>query len=102
MQGDSEPATCQLRVVLVGISPLVWRRLLVPGRTSLADLHDILQIAFGWTDDYLHRFLIHGRSFGLSREGGILFRDDPHRVRLADFAFRPGEKFFYEYNFFSN
>jgi hypothetical protein len=102
MLEHSEPAVYQLRVVLLGISPLIWRRLLVPGRTSLADLHDILQIAFGWTDDSLHQFLIHGRKFGLSREGGLSFRDNPHDVRLADFAFRPGENFLYEYDFLSN
>ncbi len=33
----------QLRVVLAGISPIVWRRLLVPAETSVADLHAIMQ-----------------------------------------------------------
>ena len=37
----------QLRVVLAGISPMVWRRLLVPAETSVAGLHAILQAAFG-------------------------------------------------------
>ena len=38
----------QLRAVLRSISPLIWRRLLVRGDTSVARLHQILQIAFGW------------------------------------------------------
>lgn len=33
----------QLRVVLAGISPMVWRRLLVPAETSVVGLHEILQ-----------------------------------------------------------
>jgi hypothetical protein len=33
----------QLRVVLAGISPLIWRRLLVADTTPLADLHAVLQ-----------------------------------------------------------
>jgi Plasmid pRiA4b ORF-3-like protein len=37
----------RLRVVLNGVSPLVWRRLLVSSETNLADLHEILQLAFG-------------------------------------------------------
>src|SRR5260370_6080866 len=48
----SEPTLCsiyRLRVVLNGVSPLVWRRLLVSSETNLADLHEILQLAFGWS-----------------------------------------------------
>jgi Plasmid pRiA4b ORF-3-like protein len=36
----------RLRVVLNGVSPLVWRRLLVSSKTNLADLHEILQLPF--------------------------------------------------------
>jgi Plasmid pRiA4b ORF-3-like protein len=34
----------RLRVVLNGVSPLVWRRFLVSSKTQLADLHQILQL----------------------------------------------------------
>jgi hypothetical protein len=50
----------QLRVVLAEISPLIWRRLQVTGSTTLAGLHQVLQTAFGWDDDYLHAFTVHG------------------------------------------
>jgi hypothetical protein len=53
-----EPTIYQLKVVLLGISPIIWRRLLVRGDSNIADLHDILQISFGWSDDHLHRFLL--------------------------------------------
>ena len=43
------------------ISPMIWRRILVHGGSSIAQLHDIIQIAFGWSDSHLHRFRIHGR-----------------------------------------
>jgi len=55
----SEPTLCsiyRLRVVLNGVSPLVWRRLLVSSETNLADLHEILQLAFGWSGFYLYEF----------------------------------------------
>ena len=51
-------AIYRLRVVPCGVSPLGWRRLLVASNTSLAELHAILQRAFAWSDDRLHRFLI--------------------------------------------
>ncbi|MGB0092862.1 MAG: hypothetical protein WBP81_10060, partial [Solirubrobacteraceae bacterium] len=58
------PSVYQLRLVLRGISPLIWRRLLVRAGDSIADLHDALQIAFGWDGTHLHRFVIHGREYG--------------------------------------
>jgi hypothetical protein len=92
----------QLKIALRGISPLIWRRLLVHADTSIADLHHILQLAMGWTDSHLHRFLIHGQEYGIAYEGGIGFADDPRRIRLADFCFRLRERFLYEYDFEDN
>ena len=46
----------QLRVELRHIAPRIWRRLVVPAECTLDVLHDILQIAFGWTSSHLHRF----------------------------------------------
>jgi len=102
METAREPGIYQLRIVLEGISPLIWRRLLVPGDYSIADLHFILQIAFDWDDINLHRFFIHGKDYGIYHSGGMSFSDDPHQVKLADFKFRRGEKFLYEYDFFSS
>ena len=82
----------QLRVALRGVSPLIWRRLLVRSAITLAQLHDILQAAFTWSDYHLHRFRIQGKQYG--SEGG-----DPRRVRLTDFRLHPGERFSYFYNF---
>lgn len=93
------PIVYQLKVVLRGISPMIWRRLLVPGASTMADLHFILQIAFGWTDTHLHRFRIDSRDYGIARAGGRSFPDDPHQIRLTNLAFRPREHFLYEYDF---
>jgi len=95
----SSPAIYQLRVVLRGVSPLVWRRLLVSGETPLAELHDILQLAFAWSDEHLHRLLIQGTAYGLPRLGGLAFRDDARRVPLSRFRLHRGERFRYEYDF---
>jgi len=102
MSDLGEPVIYQLRVVLESISPLIWRRLLVPGDYSIADLHFILQIAFDWDDVNLHRFFIHGKDYGIYHSGGMSFSDDPYQVQLADFKFRKSEKFLYEYDFFNS
>ena len=94
-----EPVVYQLRVVLRSVSPLIWRRLLVRGDSTIADLHATLQIALGWSDEHLNRFVIHGREYGVSHLGGIGFRDDPRQVRLADLGLRVRERFLYEYDF---
>lgn len=92
---------CQLRVVLAGISPMVWRRLLVPAETSVAGLHGILRAAFGWSDEHLHRFTIHAVEYGLWRPGSAGFSRDARKVPLCEFGLRAGERFTYEYNFFA-
>jgi len=96
----SDPAAVyQLRIRLDRISPMIWRRLLVTDATTIAELHTTIQIAFGWSDSHLHQFVIHGKSYGIAYLGGVSFADSPDQVRLADFRFRTGERFSYEYNF---
>lgn len=89
----------QLRVGLRGISPLIWRRLLIPAGTTIAELHTVLQTALGWSGEHLHRFVIHGREYGISSVGGPGFRDDARQVRLGELGLRLGERFSYEYNY---
>ncbi|WP_428278290.1 plasmid pRiA4b ORF-3 family protein [Candidatus Palauibacter sp.] len=48
--------TYQLRVALTGAKPPIWRRFLVSPTTSLAELHDVLQIVMGWDNYHLHHF----------------------------------------------
>jgi Plasmid pRiA4b ORF-3-like protein len=95
----STPDLYQFHAWLRGISPMIWRRLLLRSDQTLADLHQTLQIVFGWSDFHLHRFRIHGKDFGVSRRGGPSFYQDAYQVRLADFHFRLGERFLYEYDF---
>ena len=89
----------QLRVVLCGVSPLVWRRPLVASDISIAELHEIPQSAFGWSGEHLHRFLIHGAAYGIPPLGDADFREDARRVPLSRFRFHCGERFRYEYDF---
>lgn len=95
----SEVEIYQLHVWIRQISPMIWRRLLVRNDSTIADLHYTLQIAFGWSDEHLHQFRIHGQAYGVYHDGGINFSKNPGLVKLSDFKFRKNERFIYEYDF---
>jgi len=88
----------QLTVSVRDSTPLIWRRLLVTNDTTIAHLHDVLQIAMGWEDMHLQQFRTHGKAYGIYRDGGISFADNPHHVVLTAFKLRTGERFVYDYD----
>src|SRR2546422_11001619 len=89
----------QLRVVLHGISPLIWRRILVRSDSTVTKLHATLQLVLGWSNGHLHRFVVHGREYGVGYTGDLSFSDDPAAICLGDLGLRIGERFVYEYDF---
>ncbi len=46
----------RLRIALVGSEPEIWRTVDVDETLTLAQLHVVLQIAFGWQNTHLHQF----------------------------------------------
>jgi hypothetical protein len=48
--------TVALRIELLEVVPLVWRRVLVADHWTLASLHHYLQWVLGWTDSHAHEF----------------------------------------------
>ena len=98
MSETSAPDRYQLKIVLRDISPLIWRRVVVSSDITLAQLHEVVQVAMGWWDEHLNRFHIHGQDHGVAKIGTAGY-GNPHGVRLADFRLRVRERFFYEYNF---
>jgi Plasmid pRiA4b ORF-3-like protein len=93
------PNVYQFRVVLQGISPLIWRRLLIRSDMSLATLHAALQVVFAWSDTYLHSFHIHGKAYGTPRLDGPHIDVEARHVPLAALRLHQGERFTYVYNF---
>ena len=88
----THPNVYQLRIVLRDISPLIWRRLLVRSDTTLAQLHQMIQASFEWSNEHLYRFHIFGKDFGHHNA-------ETQQVRLNAFGFHQGERFRYVYNF---
>jgi hypothetical protein len=50
----------QLKIQLLDVTPVLWRRLIVPSAIKLSDLHQVFQTALGWTNSHLHEFVING------------------------------------------
>lgn len=47
-----------LKIVIEDTHPPVWRRIIIPEKITFADLHEMIQIIFGWYDDHPHEFTI--------------------------------------------
>jgi hypothetical protein len=73
----------QLRIWIREISPQIWRRLLVRSDSTIAQLHDALQIAFGWTDEHLHQFIHMLLFYHISPSSLILSNWLPRLFRTA-------------------
>jgi len=52
----ADVVTYRVRVDLMETAPPVWRRLELSSDLFLGDLHQVIQVAFGWTDSHLHQF----------------------------------------------
>ncbi len=97
----------QLKISLKWSRPAIWRRVVVPADMTLDQLHDVIQIAMGWTNSHLHEFIGDGGRFdgGAFREPGPdldELDDDAASEKnhtVADLAPRPKSKFVYEYDF---
>lgn len=64
----SDLPSVQVRVTLEGIDPVIWRRLLLPSASSLADLHQVIQVAFSWDDLHDHFFVVGNREYSDTAE----------------------------------
>jgi hypothetical protein len=60
-----------LRIELLDIEPLIWRRVAVRGPTNLAALHKIIQAAMGWLDYHLWEFTVDDVTYGLPDPDGM-------------------------------
>lgn len=89
--------TLQVRIDLDHVRPPVWRRLRLPAHTTLAELHDIIQIVFDWDDDHLHVFTTDDRAYADPHHGldGTLPEGES---TLAEVLPREGARIAYRYD----
>jgi hypothetical protein len=98
----------QADIHILDIHPAISRRFELPGDLNLAQLHEVIQASFEWTDSHLHQFEIGGLTFGAPEfdEGDWSDWSDRRtfeasEVRLCDFAAHGPAPLiiFYEYDF---
>jgi hypothetical protein len=97
----------QIKVVLMGSDPEIWRRFCVRSTIRLSRLHDVVQVVMGWTDSHLHAFHagkdtyqvpfpgFDDMSFSMSKHRS----HDERKFTLGDLLQRPRQKLVYEYDF---
>lgn len=95
------PSIFQVKITLLDIEPAIWRRVLVSADTTLEQLHEVIQAAFGWWNYHLHQYLIDGKLYALpDPEDDNDFlppRLDERAVQLRDLL--TSSSIVYEYDF---
>jgi len=86
-------AILQVKVWLTGISPMVWRRVLVPANFTLRELHGVIQVVMGWEGIHLYNFHLRAERYG----SWELAASSPD-VTLTALQLRKGARFIYEYD----
>lgn len=94
----------QLRVSIRGMSPPVWRKLLINSDTTLHELHLMIQAAMGWYNCHLYEF-----SYGQDKYSNLDHWDeipeeeiDSTQVTLGDLDLSEGDELTYLYDFGDN
>ena len=110
MTGDANPYdpanwVVRLLATLANIEPVISRTLELPRTMNLAEVHEVLQAAFGWKDTHLHQFDIGGIAYGAPEHDpgyeGERKTFEATEIHLSDFAFRHDRPIvlLYEYDF---
>lgn len=98
----SNPGDVVLRVELLRVEPVIWRRIRVGHDLRLPDLHKTLNAAMGWLDCHLHSFRVGDNAPFLtnidlieSSEPGI----HEGSVRVSQVLRSVGDELMYDYDF---
>ena len=97
----AQPSIYELKITLLEIDPPIWRRIQVPSTILLSNLHDVFQVAMGWTDGHLHQFEKDGKFWGQKQlyEEEDLDVADEAKVPISRTLRAAGDSMVYVYDF---
>lgn len=81
----------QIKVWLLGVSPIIWRRIQVPNTSTLRQVHGVIQVAMGWEGIHFYQVCMRAARYGSFDLGA----DSPD-VTLRIFQLRKVARFVYE------
>jgi hypothetical protein len=88
-----------LKIRLLDVRPLIWRRVLLSPELTLLTLHRVIQVAMGWDNAHAYRFHADGKFYSdprLELEDGSL---DARKIRVGEIFRAKGDRVSYEYDF---
>jgi hypothetical protein len=94
-----------IRIELEGTEPRVWRELDLPLSTTLAALHEIIQVVMRWQGDHLHEFVVGDKVYGVPNRQNRFFAHKVYQsksIRLETLTSRGVREFLYVYDFGDN
>lgn len=105
--GPTKGWVYQFKIRLVGIEPMIWRRIQVSALYSFWDLHVAITDAMGWLDSHLHLFSVRNPETGILDPIGIFDAADPDgpgclpdfKYRIAGYFREPGDRAWYTYDY---
>lgn len=98
----------QVKIVLNDAPVPIWRRLVIGANTPLELVHEVFQIAMGWSNYHLHSFIAGTRRITDSNTAstagtgrGPKYEDEVD-LDLIDLLKKTGDSFVYQYDFGDN
>lgn len=89
----------QLKISLKGITPPIWRRVLVEDSIKFNKLHTIIQGAMGWGNYHLYEFDASGLRISEPSEDDYEKIVDSKKIKLSELLKTEKQKIKYTYDF---
>ena len=89
----------QMKIILTGSKPPIWRRFIVKDNIKLDELNAVLQITMGWLNYHLHQYRQGSLYIGIPDQELDMGITDERKVYLHDIVSNPKDSFIYEYDF---